>query len=58
MKIGDLVRVKAGEHNPFPEVWTGIIIGWRGVEPIVFWNEKFPAEAEYQEQIEVISESR
>jgi len=56
MKVGDLVKTKVEEHNPFPEAWTGIIVGWRGAEPIVFWNEKFPAEVEYREQIEVVSD--
>jgi hypothetical protein len=55
MEVGDLVRARVGEHNPFPEDWTGIIVDWRGTEPIVYWNEEFPSELEYKEQIEVVS---
>ena len=68
MKVGDLVRpidpdvpgfdgralqTTLVEHN-----WKGIIIDWVGTEPVVFWNERFPAEVEYKHQIEVISENR
>ena len=65
MKVGDLVRLLPG---PKPTVgegdWVGIITGFRiGAEPddpedryaLVFWNEQFPEEEEYLEQIEVIS---
>ena len=43
------------------EDWVGIIIGWHrrhsgdGCDPIVMWNENFPDEIEYKEQLEVIS---
>lgn len=67
MKVGDLVKpidpvggpdgrayqTTLVEHN-----WKGIIIDWSGTEPVVFWSERFPAEIEYKEQLEVISESR
>ena len=64
MKIGDLVRPI--DPEPFDpngrrlqttlveHDWKGIIIDWDGTEPVVYWNERFPAEVEYKEQIEVI----
>jgi len=65
MKIGDLVK----PINPEPPVrgfqttlvehdWRGVIVDWDGVDPVVYWSEKFPAEIEYKEQLEVINESR
>ena len=68
MKVGDLV--KPIDPKPFSlngrrlqttlveHDWKGIIIDWDGTEPVVFWNERFPAEVEYREQLEVINESR
>ena len=62
MKVGDLVKpIKLDLSQGVPlveEDWNGIIIDWEGSEPVVFWNERFPAEVEYREQLEVISESR
>ena len=59
MKVGDLVRTT--ERDPLRPTtmddWTGIIVGWEGAEPIVFWNERFPTEIEYREQIEVVCEA-
>ena len=65
MKVGDLVRLLPG---PMPTVgegdWVGIITGFRIDADLsapayryalVFWNEQFPEEEEYLEQIEVIS---
>jgi hypothetical protein len=60
MKVGDLVRPIKNALLGAPlveEDWKGIIIDWKGADPIVFWNEKFPAEVEYREQVEVISEA-
>jgi hypothetical protein len=57
MKVGDMVQPILGKEFP-QELQLGIIVGWDGTEPVVFWNERFPAEMEYKEQIEVISESR
>jgi hypothetical protein len=56
MKVGDLVR--PAYSSTWAPCQTGIIIGWEGAEPIVFWSERFPDELEYKEQIEVISENR
>ena len=68
MKVGDLVRPT--DPEPFSpngrrlqttlveHDWKGIIIDWEGTEPIVYWDERFPAEVEYKEQLEVINESR
>lgn len=62
MKVGDLVKIVRntmyGPCDPVQAAWTGVIIGWDGGEPIVMWNEKFHAEVEYREQLEVVSESR
>jgi hypothetical protein len=61
MKVGDLVEPVQSTYLGAPlveEDWKGIIIGWEGVDPIVFWSEKFPAEVEYKEQIKVINENR
>jgi len=62
VKVGDLVKpIKLDLSQGVPlveEDWNGIIIDWEGSEPVVFWNERFPAEVEYREQLEVISESR
>jgi hypothetical protein len=69
VKVGDLVRPIDPSTHSCParsaiqttlveRDWKGIIIGWSGVEPVVFWNERFPAEVEYKEQLEVIDESR
>ena len=68
MKVGDLVRPI--DPKPFSlngrrlqttlveKDWKGIIIDWAGDGPVVFWNERFPAEVEYRKQLEVISENR
>ena len=68
MKVGDLVKSidpdipgrdgRALQTTLVEHDWRGIIIDWDGAEPVVFWNERFPAEVEYKEQIEVVSESR
>jgi len=51
MKVGDLVRSTTPGNM---KEWVGMIIGWDGSDPIVFWDEKFPDEVEYKEQLEVI----
>jgi len=62
MKVGDLVRpVDAGEklmQYATDESWRGIIIGFKGEDVIVFWNEDYPNEWEYPEQLMVINEDR
>ena len=66
MKVGDLVKPidpvlspggRALQATLVENDWKGIIIGWDGTEPIVYWSEKFPTEVEYREQIEVINEN-
>ncbi len=56
MKIGDLVMLasvyEAGETS---DVGAGIIVGFRGSYPVVYWNEKFPLEVEYAFQIKVVA---
>jgi len=56
VKVGDLVQPVRGPA--YEKDWKGIIIRWEGIDPVVFWNTKFPAEVEYKEQIEVVSEYR
>ena len=72
MKVGDLVRVKPPSWHKTPlaeQDWIGIItdfhidrdpfaVGKDCRYAIVFWNEQFPCEEEYLDQIEVFSESR
>ena len=64
MKIGDAVKIKAhifnwnAEVSPLEPDTVGVIVGFDGVEPVVFWNLDFPEEVEYPEQLEVVSESR
>ena len=69
MKLGDLVRVKPYRMRSHEEDWVGIITDFKidrsttGADndcryAMVFWNEQFPCEEEYIEQIEVISEDR
>jgi hypothetical protein len=61
MKIGDLVMPVKNDLLGAPlveELWRGIIIDWDDGDPVVFWNEKFPSETEYAEQLEVINENR
>ena len=58
MKVGDLVQPLDSEFVSDTErCWKGIIIRWEGIDPVVFWNTKFPAEVEYKEQIEVVREA-
>jgi hypothetical protein len=64
MKIGDAVRIKTQIFNWVtvgsqldPDA-VGVIVGFDGTEPVVFWNLDFPEEIEYPEQLEVVSESR
>ena len=61
LKIGDLVKpIQPLGHligSPLVEKnWRGIVTGFKGTDVIVFWNEDYPDEWEYPEQLEVISE--
>ena len=52
MRIGDLVRSTTPGNM---REWIGLIIGWDSqYGPVVYWNEQFPDEQEYMEQLEVI----
>jgi len=63
VKIGDLVQLKSSGRSAWtftprmdqPSECAGVVIGFDGCEPIVFWNEKFPNETEYMDQLETIS---
>ena len=58
MKIGDLVKPvldDSGFGANLDDDWVGIIIDFKGTEPIVYWSERFPAEVEYDSQLRVIS---
>jgi len=58
MKIGDLVKPVLDATAMIPlldDDWVGIIIDFKGTEPIVYWSERFPAEVEYDNQLRVIS---
>ncbi len=59
MKIGDLVRSR-NTHMLLEMVkeesdWVGIIIDFKGLEPVVYWNERFPEEIEYPSQLQVVT---
>jgi len=65
MKIGDLVKLrspwKVGGASPsWKETeegsWVGIVIDYQRGEPVVYWNEKFPKEIEYKEQLTVVED--
>jgi hypothetical protein len=61
MKIGDLVQPRhIGDDDLSQAVFgqPGIVIGFKGTDVIVFWDENYPDEWEYPEQLEVINESR
>ena len=68
LKIGDLVRPKDPTQEWYHNIsdafgcdfsidpdWIGVITGFDGVEPIVYWNSDFPKEIEYPEQLVVIN---
>ena len=58
MRIGDLVRL-AAEWGGFgwetSDVGAGIIIDFKGSDPVVYWNEKFPEEIEYASQLRIVT---
>ena len=61
MNVGDLVSLPAPKEGD-PD-WVGVIIaipaqrvGW-APRATVYWNAEFPKEEEYQDHLEVISES-
>ena len=59
MKVGDLVRPCIHPLSPTPLVeqeWNGLVIGYEGPDPVVYWNNEFPAELEYEDQLEVVDE--
>ncbi len=62
MKVGDLVRLVPIASRPRwvagQNLDVGIVVGFKGTDVLVFWNENFPNEWEYPEQLEVINESR
>lgn len=59
MKIGDLVRPKEPYMSPPDDTeWLGVIVGWSGENPMVYWSINFPWEIEYEHQLEVAHESR
>ena len=68
MKVGDLVMpISASHRAPVSYCkteegeWAGIIIGFTMSAdpakpyPIVYWNDEYPAEAEFPHQITVVS---
>ena len=69
MKVGDIVRPKEKftRYVPFTEgilkddrekeVWVGVVIDFDEGDPVVFWDEDFYSEIEYEHQLEVIGES-
>ena len=58
MKVGDLVRPTTGSMR---QEDLGVVIAPfvnSSSCVVVFWNDKNPAEVEYKDYLEVISESR
>ena len=63
MKVGDLVRLKPNNYNSQYNIvganeatWLGVVTGWDGGQPIVWWNESFQNEREYPDQLEIVQE--
>ena len=64
IKIGSLVRPipgadDCGYESPYMNArpskpWLGIVIGYDGADPIVFWDKDFPDEVEYEYQLELV----
>ena len=64
IKIGSLVRPVPGTddcgfESPYlshrsPKYWLGIVVGYDGADPVVFWGKEFPDEVEYEYQLELI----
>ena len=63
MKIGDAVRIKTKIFNwvtvgsQLDADTVGVIVGFDGAEPVVFWNTDFPEEVEYKELVKYDAES-
>jgi hypothetical protein len=60
MNVGDLVRPTTGSMR-HKEENLGVVIGSENVSwawVVVFWNDKYPAEVEDKDYLEVINECR
>ena len=57
MNVGDLVRPTTGSMR---QEDLGVVIAPSPTYGcvVVFWNDKYPAEVEYKDYLEVISENR
>ena len=57
--IGSLVRGTSDtqyySESTDPDEWVGIVIGYQGTNPVVYWSDKFPAEIEYASQLQVVA---
>lgn len=62
MKIGQLVKLRhtsqSTSWNRAAGVWVGVIVGLVSEGPIVYWNETYPREYEWFEDLELVNESR
>tara|TARA_B100000700_G_scaffold324626_1_gene431267 strand:+ start:1614 stop:1823 length:210 start_codon:yes stop_codon:yes gene_type:complete len=69
MRVGDLVRPKEDAWvSTHEKQWVGVIIDFHTDvdnfgDPqeryaVVCWNDRYPAEEEYPESLEVVNESR
>lgn len=63
MKVGDTVVMVRDTYNArvsdwLSEIldsnWVGLILGFKGGLVEVYWNEEFPCEEEYPEQLAVV----
>jgi len=57
MKIGQLVKLRHSSPS-YGGWWVGVIVGLVSEGPIVYWNETYPREYEWFEDLELVNESR
>jgi hypothetical protein len=53
MKVGDLVQLASQWADQ--SMGTGIIIAFKGSDPVVYWNDRFSEEVEYASQLRVVT---
>ena len=57
MKVGDLVRPTTRDTSLLAINWIGVVLNAGGYScVVVYWNDKYPAEVEGRDFLEVISE--
>ncbi len=57
MKVGDLVTSKpAPSSSGTLTSWCGIVVGYQGDHPIVYWDDNYSHEVEYEYHLELVDE--